>query len=100
MRGLLYKAAVIAFSTTATAITKEQLEDIAPKTSSCTDAKYADECATSEVAAEQLTKAIGEHKLSASESAAVIAWQLNESLEYRYNMWDKLAKQIYNWHAI
>ncbi|TIC57852.1 threonine synthase [Wallemia mellicola] len=77
---------VIAFSTTATAITKEQLEDIAPKTSSCTDAKYADECATSEVAAEQLTKAIEEHKLSESESAAVIAWQLNESLEYRYNI--------------
>ncbi|TIA91974.1 hypothetical protein E3P99_00809 [Wallemia hederae] len=78
---------VIALGVTAvSAITSQQLQDIAPKTSSCDDAKYAEECATSDVASKQLNAAIDDHQTSADESAAIIAWQLNESLEYRYNI--------------
>lgn len=86
MRGLLVSALSAAAATSVYALTAQQLEDIAPKTSSCSDAKYADECATSDIASKQLTTATEKHGLSANESAAIIAWQLNESLEYRYNM--------------
>ena len=86
MRGLLLSTGLAMAVTAVSAITSEQLQDIAPKTSSCDDAKYAEECATSDVASKQLNAAIDEHQTSADESAAIIAWQLNESLEYRYNI--------------
>ncbi|TIA70999.1 hypothetical protein E3P91_02790 [Wallemia ichthyophaga] len=67
-------------------LTAKQLERVAPKTSSCSEASYMEECATSDVASERLTEAIEQHNTIANESAAIIAWQLNESLEYRYNI--------------
>ena len=68
------------------AINEQDLIKVAPKTQSCDDAKYADECATAKSAAPILTSTINDYGLNKNESAAIISWQLNESDEYRFNM--------------
>lgn len=63
-----------------------QLQEIAPKSKSCSGAAYPDECATAEHAAPFLIKAMADYKITnANEIAAVLALIALESGEFQYN---------------
>ncbi|GIJ89930.1 hypothetical protein Asppvi_008876 [Aspergillus pseudoviridinutans] len=67
-------------------ITAAQIETIAPKSKSCTDAPAPGECATSEQAAGNIAKSFETYKVtSVAEQAAVIGLMAFESLDFEYN---------------
>jgi hypothetical protein len=66
--------------------TEADLLAIAPGTSSCTNATYTDECSIAKDAAPQLDAAFKRYNFTTvQEAAAVLAWMLNESAEFKYN---------------
>lgn len=67
-------------------VTAEQLIQIAPETASCSGAPFPDECAEATVAATALSKSFDTYGIkSAGEKAALIAYTLFESGNYKYS---------------
>lgn len=71
---------------TTQAITPAQIEKIAPKSTSCDNAKQKDECATSDVAARAIAASFERYQVtSPAEQAAVIGLMAFESDEFQYS---------------
>lgn len=76
------------YSTTPTpaALTAEQLVAIAPATASCTGGDFPQECADATDAAAAINKAFSNYKItSTGEQAALVAYMLFESGNFKYN---------------
>lgn len=69
-----------------TAITAEQIQQIAPKSVSCDNPPAKGECATADTAARNIAASFDKYKVSSrAEQAAVISLMAMESDEFRYN---------------
>lgn len=69
-------------------ITAEQILQIAPNSESCEAAlpEFADECRTASVAAEHISASFEKYDISSRrEQAAILAWMVVESGEFRYS---------------
>ena len=67
-------------------VTAEQLTQIAPETASCAGAPFPEECADATAAATALNKSFGTYGIkTAGEKAALIAYTLFESGNYKYS---------------
>ena len=59
---------------------------ISPASASCDGAKFADECATADVAAPHLVASFAQYDVtSAGEQAALLSWMLFESAGFKFN---------------
>lgn len=68
------------------ALTAATLIAIAPNTESCAGADFPEECADASTAATALTKAFNTYNItSKGEQAAIIAYELFESGDFKYN---------------
>lgn len=81
-----YTAPAISSRATTGSVTADQLTQIAPETASCSGAPFPEECADATAAATALNKSFDTYGIStAGEKAALIAYTLFESGNYKYS---------------